>query len=205
MLIKSIYWKIWGGLNNSKISFWSNLSLKCKLQGFNLIERNSTLKAVSLGMYSYVAFESILDRCSIGKYCSIGPRCLIGLASHPLNGKSTHPIFYSRQNFWKDLISSNKHSYQNIRDIKSYTVSIGNDVWIGAGVMVLDGVKIGDGAIIAAGSVVIKDIEPYSINAGVPSKKIKQRKCASQVEKSEFNWYNYSNKELRDEWDSFKV
>jgi acetyltransferase-like isoleucine patch superfamily enzyme len=60
------------------------------------------------------------------------------------------------------------------RDVRS-GVQIGKDCWIGHGVIVLDGVAIGDGSIIAAGSVVTKNIDPYSVYAGVPAKKIKDR------------------------------
>ena len=35
---------------------------------------------------------------------------------------------------------------------------IGNDVWIGANVIIPGGIKVGDGAIIAAGSVIVKDV-----------------------------------------------
>ena len=48
-----------------------------------------------------------------------------------------------------------------------------NDIWIGAGVKILGGNTINKRSIIAAGSVVTKDIEEYSIYAGVPAKKIK--------------------------------
>ena len=54
-------------------------------------------------------------------------------------------------------------------------VSIGKVCWIGHGVTILDGINIGEGAIIAAGSIVTKSVQPYSINAGVPAKKIKMR------------------------------
>jgi chloramphenicol O-acetyltransferase type B len=54
-------------------------------------------------------------------------------------------------------------------------VLIGDDVWIGYGTIVLSGVNIGNGSIIAAGSVVTKDVEPYSIYAGVPAKKVTDR------------------------------
>lgn len=52
---------------------------------------------------------------------------------------------------------------------------VGNDTWIGHGAIILCGVKIGDGAIVAAGSVVTKDVEPCTVVAGVPAKKIKNR------------------------------
>lgn len=54
-------------------------------------------------------------------------------------------------------------------------IFIDDYVWIGVGAIVLQGVKIGKGAVIAAGSVVTKDIEPYSIVAGVPAKVIGKR------------------------------
>ena len=50
----------------------------------------------------------------------------------------------------------------------------GNDVWLGANVTVCPGVTIGDGAVIAAGAVVTGDIEPGTIAAGVPARKIKE-------------------------------
>ena len=49
---------------------------------------------------------------------------------------------------------------------------IGNDVWIGARVIILPGVNVGTGAIIGAGSVVTKDVLPNSIVAGNPAKSI---------------------------------
>lgn len=56
---------------------------------------------------------------------------------------------------------------------------IGNNVWIGANAIILGNVKVGDHAIIGAGSVVLKDVEPYSVVAGNPAKFIKQaQKCA---------------------------
>ena len=54
-------------------------------------------------------------------------------------------------------------------------VVVEDDVWIGAGVIVLKGVTIGSGSIVAAGAVVTKSIPPFSIAAGVPAKVIRQR------------------------------
>jgi acetyltransferase-like isoleucine patch superfamily enzyme len=54
-------------------------------------------------------------------------------------------------------------------------IVVGNDVWLGTGVVVTKGVTIGNGAIVAAGSVVTKDIPPNTIFGGVPAKFIKNR------------------------------
>lgn len=53
-------------------------------------------------------------------------------------------------------------------------VIIGNNVWIGEGVAIMPGVSIGDNAVIGANSVVTKDVEPFSVVAGNPSRVIKR-------------------------------
>jgi acetyltransferase-like isoleucine patch superfamily enzyme len=49
-------------------------------------------------------------------------------------------------------------------------VRIGDDCWLGAGVVVVDGVTIGRGAVIGAGAVVTHDVPEYTIAAGVPAR-----------------------------------
>lgn len=117
------------------------------------------------------------DNFYIGKYSSIETNCVIGnnviIANHVgIVGRYDHnyqqigvPIRLASQirdkdYFWK---GSNEVTY------------IGNDVWIGYGAIIMSGVHIADGSIIAAGSVVTHDTEPYSIYAGVPAKKIRDR------------------------------
>ena len=55
-------------------------------------------------------------------------------------------------------------------------VKIKDDVWIGAGAIILSGVTIGECSVIGAGAVVTKDVEPYTVVAGVPARKIKDIK-----------------------------
>jgi acetyltransferase-like isoleucine patch superfamily enzyme len=54
-------------------------------------------------------------------------------------------------------------------------IIIGDEAWLGYGVIVLDGVKIGRGAVVAAGAVVTKDIPDGAIAGGVPARVIKMR------------------------------
>jgi len=57
------------------------------------------------------------------------------------------------------------------------------DNWVGANVTILKGVTVGEGAVIAAGSVVIQDVPPYAIVAGVPAKVLKYRFDEEQMQK----------------------
>lgn len=54
-------------------------------------------------------------------------------------------------------------------------VTIGDRVWIAYRVIILPGTTIGDGAVVGAGAVVTKHVEPYSIVAGNPARKIGER------------------------------
>jgi acetyltransferase-like isoleucine patch superfamily enzyme len=54
-------------------------------------------------------------------------------------------------------------------------VIIGNDVWIGAGAVILSGVTIGDGAVIATEAVVNRSVPPYCIVGGNPAQLLKKR------------------------------
>lgn len=51
-------------------------------------------------------------------------------------------------------------------------VVIADDVWIGAGAIVLPGVTIGEGAVIAAGGVVTANVPPHTVFGGVPARQI---------------------------------
>jgi acetyltransferase-like isoleucine patch superfamily enzyme len=55
-------------------------------------------------------------------------------------------------------------------------VTVGNDVWIGAGATILPGTTIGDGAVIGAGSIVTKSVAAYEIWAGNPAAKVGERR-----------------------------
>ncbi len=62
-------------------------------------------------------------------------------------------------------------------------ISIDEDVWLGAGVIVLDGVSIGKGTVVGAGSVVTESLGEYSIAVGTPAQKIKDRRDKDRVKK----------------------
>ncbi|MDD5069567.1 MAG: acyltransferase [Candidatus Omnitrophica bacterium] len=105
---------------------------------------------VTLGRYTTIAVKG---RVSIGSYTQIAAFCYILDHNHAFDRGS--------------LILNQKAGIGH--------VSIGQDCWIGAHVMILPNVTIGDGAVIGAGSIVTKDIPPYTIAAGNPARIIKDR------------------------------
>ncbi len=117
------------------------------------------------------------DNFYIGKYSIIECDAEIGnhviLANHvSLIGRYDHnyqqlgvPIRLASQ------ISDRDYNWKGV----AQKIVIEDDVWIGLGAIILSGVTIGSGSIIAAGSVVTKDVEPYSIYAGNPAKRIRSR------------------------------
>ncbi|OAB41294.1 acetyltransferase [Paenibacillus antarcticus] len=73
-----------------------------------------------------------------------------------------------------DVVITDTDYHQIEGTISTKPIVIGDKVWIGCKSMILKGVHIGHGAVIAAGSVVTKDVEPYTLVAGIPAKVIKR-------------------------------
>jgi carbonic anhydrase/acetyltransferase-like protein (isoleucine patch superfamily) len=76
-------------------------------------------------------------------------------------------------------------------------VIIGSDVWIGTEAVILSGVKVGDGAVIGARAVVAKDVPPYAVVAGNPSRIVKWRFEPAIVERLlRVAWWNWSEESI---------
>ncbi len=77
------------------------------------------------------------------------------------------------------VLSGLNHSYEDIskpislQKQSTSMITIGDEVWIGANVVIVAGVTVGKHSVIAAGSVVTKDVPPFSVVAGNPAKILK--------------------------------
>ncbi len=112
---------------------------------------------VHIGKGCFINTEARFDcpkaPITLGERCRIGPRVCFEGAQHSL--------------------------YLNEKGRRGTTgapISLGSDVWIGAGAIIMAGVSIGDGAVVAAGAVVSKSVDPFTLVGGVPAKKIKDLK-----------------------------
>ena len=90
-----------------------------------------------------------VDKIIIGNFVAISRRAFLCTASHDISDIDRHLI--------------------------TKPITIGNGVWIGAQAYIAPGVSIGEGAVIGACAVVTKDVAPWTVVAGNPARKVKER------------------------------
>jgi acetyltransferase-like isoleucine patch superfamily enzyme len=113
-------------------------------------------KGCKIGNYVYIGPNVYIDilypgLITIDDYVSIGMNSMIFAHSNPTNS-----------------IWIKKHHYP--RKVAPVTVKKG--AWIAPGATILCGVTIGENSVVGAHSLVIKDVEPYTVCAGVPAKEV---------------------------------
>lgn len=170
---------------NVRLAANTEVGIQNSFEGNNFIDEN-TFFCGNMGRYSYISKNSRIY-ADIGRYCSIAQNVLSTSGTHPSRDwVSTHPVFYSPTcSCGKSYVNSLLFEENTPRTV------IGNDVWIGAGAVILGGIKIGDGAIIAAGAVVTKDVPPYAVVGGVPAKLIRYRFEEAEIKALlEIKWWD---------------
>lgn len=134
--------------------------------------------SISIGTGSVVREGAILQTYGgnivIGEKSAINPYCILQGNGGITIGNSTL-IAAGVKIFSANHIHADEDSLIQTQGETRKGVKIGDDVWIGAGCIILDGVNIGNGAVIAAGAVVAADVPEKAVAAGVPAKIIKYR------------------------------
>lgn len=183
---------------NTKLDFGCVIK-ESTLKDNSRLSKGSKLNKTTIGKFSYVGENTIASRAKIGNFTSIGPNVTINLGNHPIFLKSTHPAFYSKSLRAKKTLSK-KNSFVEYED-----VIIGNDVWIGANVIILGGSKIPDGVVISAGSIVRKSdkLIPFGIYSGLKLTLLKKRKYADSHINTD-NWWDLDEKILLERIDEFE-
>jgi virginiamycin A acetyltransferase len=149
----------------------------------------------SLGAFSY-SLSELNPRAKVGRYCSIGEDVSNFGGNHPVEFLSSSPFFYEgRKGYFNAPLIEAGISPRKI-DTSSLDRSLGviqNDVWVGSQAMIGWDLTVGTGSVIAAGAVVTKDIEPYSIAAGVPAKVVRKRFPEKTIERLlASRWWDYN-------------
>lgn len=169
-----------------KVSLWATGAHHVIFEGGNTVP-----EYCGFSDRTYIGFRSTLGtnnffggKVTIGKYCQIGR----DVAFHPTNHPISHVTTYINSQLFDGTLKNFKTEEE---------IVLGNDVWVGHGVIVLSGVRVGNGAILAAGSVVTKDVSPYSIVAGNPAKEVRKRFTEQVIsEMEELKWWDMNETEL---------
>jgi len=164
-----------------------------KLGRFTEVKERVQFWDSELGDYSYVERDSEAIYARIGKFCALASNCRINALEHPIERVSQHRITYRPNEYF--LGAKLDKEFRAHRQAR--IVSIGHDVWIGHGAIVMPGISIGHGAVVAAGAVVTADVEPYAVVAGVPARFLKWRfapEIAARLIK--LSWWHWDHDRL---------
>jgi acetyltransferase-like isoleucine patch superfamily enzyme len=169
-----------------KISGFSRGLQNVTFGGKNIVpDRCNFSGTIAIGYATTLGYNNLISgSITIGKYCQLGADVAIHATNHPIHTLST----YIGSNLFNGELTT-------LKEIKK--ISIGNDVWVGHNVIIVGNVTIGNGSILAAGSVITKDVEPYTIVAGVPAIPIKKRFTQEIISEIEaLQWWDLSEEEL---------
>lgn len=138
-----------------------NIGNNVRIGDYTKILCTGSLKKLGIG------FE-IGDNCGIGENCFFGSAGGISIGDDVIMGQNVR-------------FHSENHNYEDInipiraQGVTNKGIKIGNDCWIGAGVIFLDGAELGNGCVVGANSIVNGKFDDNSIIVGMPGKKIKKR------------------------------
>ena len=149
-----------------------------------------------MGAFGY-SLSELPPSVSVGRYGSIGANVEFIESQHPTDWATTSPFSYSPYGLEgvKDhLLAQGVTSFplHAAAPFMPQPVSIGHDVWVGQGAMLMGGITVGDGAIIAARAVVTSDVPPYAIVGGAPARLIRMRLPDAVAERLQaLEWWRF--------------
>lgn len=131
---------------------------------------------VSIGPYSEIVVMQTSIHSDVIGSLHIEDRVIIGMGANIraaggriFIGQGTMLAQYVSLIGANHQMNSNAYYIDQPLDASKIGVTIGQNVWVGAGVVVLPGVNIGDNSVIAAGAVVSKNVPSGELWAGVPA------------------------------------
>jgi phosphonate metabolism protein (transferase hexapeptide repeat family) len=174
----------------------------CRLGRYTEVGARTKLLEVELSDYSYyVVNNSDIAYARIGKFCSIAAMTRINPGNHPMHRVSQSHFTYRASAYFNG--ETDEAEFFAWR--RGHRVTIGQDVWIGHGAIVLPGSSLGDGAFVAAGAVVTKNVPAYAVVAGNPARLIRQRfpaEIAARIQA--LAWWDWPHERLRQALPDFR-
>ena len=165
----------------STLFSWTFMKWWLNYKAYKIINMVSGRRTITIGKYTNIHPTTIIrygENIKIGSHCLInhnnllqpgkGPNGTITIGNYVHTGMNVMFMAFNHGFYTKEIPTKEQ-------DYLDAPIVVEDDVWIGAGSIILAGVTIGKGAIIAAGAVVNKDVPQYAIVGGVPAKILKRR------------------------------
>lgn len=165
-----------------------------RLGAYTEVGARTVISETVMGAYSYIVQDGQIDMAEIGMFCSIASHVRINPGNHPMERASQSHFLYRASRYFDG--EPDEAGFFDWR--RSHAVTIGHDVWIGHGGVVLAGKHVGTGAVVAAGAIVTKDVAPYTVVGGNPARVIKRRfseEVASRL--TALAWWDWDHERLR--------
>jgi len=198
-MIKKLFIK-WRFKSNNKIKDFQFISLFCHLSSSYLamnvrVAKHASVTQSQIDSYTSVGGRTQITHTKIGKFCAISWNCTVNAVKHPIENLSISAFPYVPA--IGGFVTKRSQTYD--------PVVIGNDVWIGANVVIMPGICVEDGAVIGAGSIVTKDVPPYTIVCGNPAKEIKKRFDYITInDLLQIKWWNWDDEILKNNIELFQ-
>lgn len=174
----------------------------CTLGRYTEVDERCRMVECEMGDYSYIIHDSEAWASKIGKFVNIASHVRINATNHPTWRATQHHFTYRAGDYF--VGESNEEEFFDWR--RESTVTIGHDVWIGHGAILLPGVNVGNGAVVGAGAVVTKDVASYTIVGGVPAKPIGRRFSEGiAVRMNALSWWDWAHERLHEALADFRA
>lgn len=165
----------------TRVGPWTSIAKGCEITDSDFLD------------YAYATPNVQIFNAEIGKFCNIATNVRINPTNHPMWRATLHHFTYR---------SRCHHMGEDDEEIfawrRANRVTIGPDVWIGHGAIIMPGVNIGTGAVIGSGAIVTKDVPNYAVVVGSPARIIKRRVDEATEEKLlRLKWWDWSHAELK--------
>lgn len=137
--------------------------------------------SIAIGDYSMVDdFCVLMGNIDIGRNVHIAHGCRVmagrdGIRMQDFSGLAFGVTVFAQSDDYSGATLTNPTVPKALRNIRRGAVDIGRHVIVGAHAMVFPGVTLGEGGAIGAASVVKRSTEPWTIYAGSPARRVKER------------------------------
>lgn len=145
-----------------------------------VVRRSARMDVLPFNRFELGAFSTVEDFCTVNNGVGavlIGSHTRVGMGNVVIGPVTIGSNVIFAQNV---VMSGLNHGYEDVtcpihlQKVTTAPITVEDDCWIGANVVITAGVTIGKHAVVAAGAVVTKNIPPFSVAVGNPARIIKQ-------------------------------